>query len=107
MNDGDSEDGNKVTDNIVGVKLNTGENDTGNDFVDSDNSKISGTVKDDHGTQLSVVLLTRRVLLCGQRQRAATVCMSSATKSLATTPWSRPTLGNTLPTCLINISPMI
>ncbi|KAI2514320.1 oxidoreductase [Fragilaria crotonensis] len=57
-NDGDSEDGNKVTDNVVGVTLTPGETDTGNDFVDSNNGKITGTVKNDNGSPLSSVLLT-------------------------------------------------
>ncbi|KAI2514176.1 protein of unknown function DUF11 [Fragilaria crotonensis] len=57
-NDGDIEDGNKVTDNVVGVTLSPGETDTGNDFVDSNNGKITGTVKNDNGSPLSSVLLT-------------------------------------------------
>ena len=56
--DNDPEVGDKVTDNVVGVTLNPGETDSGNDFVDSDNGKITGTVTNDNGAPLITVLLT-------------------------------------------------
>jgi uncharacterized surface anchored protein len=56
--DDDPADLNKFTDNAVGVELKPGETDTGNDFVDSDNGKITGTVKDDALAPLGGVLLT-------------------------------------------------
>ena len=46
-NDGDSGDTDATVDNSISVTLQKSENDTGNDFVDSDNGSISGTVKDD------------------------------------------------------------
>jgi len=47
-NDGDSTDSNIAVDNIIGVDLKPGETDTGNDFVDSNNGIIKGTVKSDN-----------------------------------------------------------
>ncbi|WP_161565117.1 SdrD B-like domain-containing protein, partial [Okeania hirsuta] len=46
--DGDAADNNTTVDNIVGVTVDPGENDTGNDFVDEiPNGSISGTVTED------------------------------------------------------------
>jgi protocatechuate 3,4-dioxygenase beta subunit len=54
-NDGDVSDTNKVVDNLIGVTLNPGEKDGGNDFVDSNNGAITGTVKDDNGNPIANV----------------------------------------------------
>ncbi|KAI2514321.1 protein of unknown function DUF11 [Fragilaria crotonensis] len=56
--DSDPLDLSKIVDDVVDVKLNPGETDTGNDFVDSDNGKITGIVTDDKLIPLSSVLLT-------------------------------------------------
>ena len=57
-NDGDASDSDRVVDNVIGVALASGEHDVDNDFVDSDNGSISGTVKEDRGRPLAGVLLT-------------------------------------------------
>ena len=55
--DGDAADSDTTVDNVVGVTLNPGENDTGNDFVDNNNGSISGNVSDDQGNPLSGVTI--------------------------------------------------
>ena len=50
--DGDSTDTDTVVDSSVGVTVEAGETDGGNDFVDSDNGLISGTVTDDNGNRV-------------------------------------------------------
>lgn len=40
---------------MIGVTVKAGETDSGNDFVDSNNDSIIGTVKDDNGNPLSEV----------------------------------------------------
>ena len=57
-NDGDASDSDRVVDNVIGVALASGEHDVDNDFVDSGNGSISGTVKEDRGRPLAGVLLT-------------------------------------------------
>ena len=47
-NDGDSGDTDATVDNTISVTLQKSENDTGSEFVDSDNWSISETVKDDY-----------------------------------------------------------
>ena len=50
--DGDNVDSNKTVDNIIGVSLNAGEIDTGNNFVDKKVGTISGSIMDSLGMQL-------------------------------------------------------
>ena len=50
--DGDASDLDTTVDNSIGVTLEAGETDAGNDFVDSDNGVISGTVTDDNGAPI-------------------------------------------------------
>jgi serine-aspartate repeat-containing protein C/D/E len=47
--DGDADDLSTAPDNLIKVALKAGELDSDNDFVDSNNGSISGTVKDDKG----------------------------------------------------------
>ena len=56
--DGDDSDKDTTVDNKVGVTVEPGETDTGNDFVDSDNGVISGTVKDDKSNPIPGTLIT-------------------------------------------------
>ena len=55
--DGDAADSDTTVDNVVGVTLNPGEDDTGNDFVDNNNGSIFGNVSDDQGNPLSGVTI--------------------------------------------------
>jgi uncharacterized surface anchored protein len=55
--DGDTADSDKTTDNIIGVTIKPGESDVGNDFVDTNNGSISGSVKDDDGLPLIAIPL--------------------------------------------------
>ena len=56
--DGDPSDPVKMIDDIIGATLEAGETDDGNNFVDSDNGKIIGSVSNDNGAPLGNVLLT-------------------------------------------------
>ena len=61
--DGDPTDGKNDIDNVIGVKLDAGETDSDNDFVDAKTGSvvktgsISGTVKDDNGKFLRGVII--------------------------------------------------
>jgi uncharacterized surface anchored protein len=58
VSDGDSEDSDTTPDNSIKVTLTPSEDDTGNDFVDSNDGSITGTVKDDNGSPIPGVILT-------------------------------------------------
>ena len=58
LSDGDDTDDETAVDDLVGVSLKPGENDDGNDFVDSNKGSISGGVTDEVGEPLKNVTLT-------------------------------------------------
>ena len=51
--DGDAGDLSTTSDNLIKVNLKAGERDSGNDFVDSNNESISGTVNGDRVNPLA------------------------------------------------------
>ena len=55
--DGDPADLDTAIDNKVGVKLEPGETDDGNDFVDSNKGRITGSVKDNNVISINEVIL--------------------------------------------------
>ncbi len=54
-NDFDPTDGNTTVNNIIGVTLQPGETDDGNNLVNSNNASMSGSVKDNDGKPLTCV----------------------------------------------------
>jgi protocatechuate 3,4-dioxygenase beta subunit len=56
-NDVDSTDSDTVVDNRIGVTLKAGDGDTENNFADSTNCAVTGTVKDDFGKPIAVITI--------------------------------------------------
>ena len=58
----DPSDKNTAVDNSIGVELRSGEENTENNFVDINDAKISGSVKEDDQNSLVSVLITLKLL---------------------------------------------
>ena len=58
----DPSDKNTAVDNSIGVELRSGEENTENNFIDINNAKLSGSVKEDNQNSLVSLLITLKLL---------------------------------------------